>query len=161
MPQITPELIAAVQLYCVAKAWTETVRPIVEGYQRKVLYILKPIDMYDGTVITEPKNAYAMPDDDFLLYLRDCNELREKAGLKVPDPEYCPLLMAEHEQSLAEDAIINAAEYFTKVTRDQLLCHHPGIETMHNMTELIIGLVFSYAKDHKIEMNLLKKSQAA
>jgi len=156
IPTITPELIAAVKLYCVAKAMTSTIRPIIEGYQRKILYILQPIDQHDGKIITEPKNSYAMSDEDFALYTRDCKEEQQKAGLKTDNPERCPLLVAEYNQMNAEHLILERAEYITHVTRDQLLCHHPGVETMHKMTELIIGLVFSWAREHKIEMNMLK-----
>lgn len=161
MPKITDELIAAVQLYCVAQAYTQTVRPIVKEYQRKVLYILQPKHIETGEVITDPKHTYLMSDEDFALYMRDCNELRERAGFKVPSPEYCPLLMAESQETDAEHLVIKNAEYFTGVTAHQALCHHPGVETMHKLSDLIVKLVFGYAKDHNIEMNLIKKSKAA
>lgn len=160
MPHITPELIAAIQMYCIAKAWTETVRPIVEGYQRKQLYIMQPINRYDGSIITDPNHSYSMSDEDFAIYLSCCNEDREKAGLKVPTSEYCPLLMAESAQTDAEHLILKNAEYFTHLTANDCLCHHPGVETMHKLTDLVIGLVFSYTKKHGIEMNILKKSAA-
>lgn len=154
MPEIKPELIAAVKLYFLAQAWTKTVRPVVEGYQRKILAIMQPINTFDGTIITEPKHAYSMSDEDFKIYADNVNDERIKAKLEVPDPEYCPLLMAESAESDAENKVIQAAEYFTTCTPHQILC--TGMANYHKMSEAVAVLVVSYCKNNRINLNILQ-----
>jgi hypothetical protein len=104
----TTEMIAAAEAVFVAVAFEQTVRPIVEGYKRKILAERdwhmspdtqvgmrrtgdKPID----TRITDIKYAWLMSDADFAEYARLCNAARIAANLVVESDAHCPLGVAE------------------------------------------------------------------
>lgn len=104
----TAEMIAAAEAVFVALAFEQTIRPIVEGYKRKILSERewhmspetqagvrrtddKPID----TRITDIRYAWLMSDVDFAEYARLCNAARITANLVVESEAYCPLGVAE------------------------------------------------------------------
>jgi hypothetical protein len=104
----TAEMIAAAEAVFVAVAFEETIRPIVEGYKRKILAERewhmspdtrasmrrtgdKPID----TRITDIRYAWLMSDADFAEYARLCNAARIAANLVVESEAHCPLGVAE------------------------------------------------------------------
>jgi hypothetical protein len=131
----TPDMIRAAENCFAAMAFTELIRPIVEAYQRKVLAELRaPMakkwtddSRIKGHTILEPDHTYLMEDADFQTYLTRTREEQAKAGLHTDSPEFCPLLVAEHIQVLAEWALIEAMEPVTHITevygknRDKLL----------------------------------------
>jgi len=120
---ITPEMIKAAEMIFAAKAFVETIKPVVIGYQEKILKKHKfrqaaewseyndRIQLPD--VITRVQDAFLMSDEDFKIYPAECNEERKKAGLKVEKEEHCPLCVAEHILSQAESHLI---DLFTPLT---------------------------------------------
>lgn len=104
----TAEMIAAAEAVFVAVAFEQTIRPIVQGYKRKILDERewhmspdtlagtrrtgdKPID----TRITDIRYAWLMSDADFAEYARLCNAARITANLVVESDAHCPLGVAE------------------------------------------------------------------
>lgn len=131
----TKEMIQAAEAVLMAKAYVETIRPIVRAYQSKVLDIYRftnkkeleiinkcgrMADHIKEEVITDPKDSWKLSDQDFQIYLRDTKEERDKAGLKVDKDDQCPLLVAEYLLCQAEGNLIDQMEPITKIKRDQL-----------------------------------------
>jgi hypothetical protein len=156
IPNITPELIRATKAVFLAQAFTQTIRPIVEGYQQKVINELKPLNMDTLEVITSFKDSYTMTDCQFSEYFRLCNIEREKAGLKVENPEFCPLLVAEDMERKANRNLLEQAEYITHLSPDDVLCSVKGLENYNKLVDLTLRFMAGYCKDHRIELNALK-----
>ena len=108
-----PEMIQAAKTVFMAMAYVETIRPIVEEYERKILAELKPLvraewrERLGSEPITDPDNAYEMEDSDFDAFFSRCKEEREKAGLLIKDDDFCPLLVAERLLTEAENALVD------------------------------------------------------
>lgn len=93
-----------------AIAKTNRIRPIVEGYQIKVLKEMQVFDADDDTIlIVNPKYAWTMSDENFKIYVSKCNEEAKKVGLYV-DEERCSLLIAETEEREAKRELAKAFE---------------------------------------------------
>lgn len=111
---ISDELIEAARCYIIAQAYTKTIRPIVEGAQRKVLTEnnyrrdMPGAATDEGTpvYIREPKQTYLMTDDDFTDYRFKVRRITEAAGLITETPDHCPLLVAEHLERQARRLVI-------------------------------------------------------
>lgn len=113
-------------------AYTETIRPIVEGYQKEILNFFEwKIDKQwvekgmEDQIIRDPDKAYLLSDEDFKSYLAHCNIARKKANLHVDNPEFCPLLVAESLQNDAERLFIDSMEPITGLkAKDIILLKH-------------------------------------
>ena len=150
---ITADMVKAAETLFLAMAYTQTIRPIVEGYQKKVLAEIKPkvskkfLEM--GTsqrVITEAKDTYLMNDNDFQVYLKRCAEEAHKAGFKIPNDDYCPLLIAESLERDAEHALIEAMLPITHISKDTVLCSRDGLENYKKLIDLSLRLLAPFVK---------------
>ncbi len=149
---ITDDMKQAAKNVFMAMAFTQTIRPIVEGYQRQILKEMQPqVNEKDAKnyrlgfkIITDPKHTYLMNNTDFQAYLKRCNEERIKAKLKVESEEFCPLLVAEHLQSQAEHAFIEAMEPITHLTPDRVLCSKNGLENYRKLLDISLRLLAPY-----------------
>ena len=102
-------------------AYTDTIRPIVEGYQKEILdfyqWAIAPewADRRGNkeTIILDPDRTYLLTEDDFALYMKECAVAMDKAGLTVDNPEHCPLLIAQDLQRTAENVLIETMEPIT------------------------------------------------
>lgn len=108
-----------------AMAFVQVIRPIVEGYQKKILdtYKFKIARKWTDRgrpceIITDPKHSYLMSDDDFKFYIAECNEARKDANLHVKNEEFCPLLVAEGLLRLAETALCSVMEPITGISHE-------------------------------------------
>lgn len=125
-------MIEAAENLFVAMAFEQTVRPIVEGYQRKILteriwrcapeYLERanrraPDEALDSQ-ITDIKLAWTMEKADFALYVERCNEERIAAGLVVETEAHCPLLVAQDTTRKAKYALCDAMASVTKMPAD-------------------------------------------
>lgn len=141
IPQITNGLKSAVKAFIMAKAWTETVKPIVEGYQTRILAEKQyPISQETKErcnkrggigfdVILTSDHTHYMEDADFDQYLALVKVEHLKNFPKLADEiekGFCPLLMAQSDQREAAHLIIQNAEYITKVNLDQVTRLHPA-----------------------------------
>jgi hypothetical protein len=154
---ITQDMKQAAKNLFMAMAFTETIRPIVEGYQRKIINEMKPqVNERDSKIsrlgfktITEPKHSYLMNNTDFKIYLNRCNEERIKAGLKVKNDEYCPLLVAEDLQRQAERVFVETMEPITHLTADKVLCSKDGLANYKQLIDISLRLLAPYV-DNKL-----------
>ncbi|KFC72688.1 hypothetical protein [Massilia sp. LC238] len=124
----TPAMIAAAEALFIAIAYEQTVRPIVEGYQRKVLaerrWEVDPVmQVTDGVVeyVTDIKSAWLMSNSDHALYHQRCNEERIAAQISsaIDDSrsqdDCCPLLVAEEAVRQARFCLCDAMADITKI----------------------------------------------
>jgi hypothetical protein len=126
---ITDDMIKAAKMVFECMAIAETIRPIVEGYQKEILaYEKYPYsdkaaarrekDACDW--IDNPDHTYLMSDNDFAHYMKRTREEQDKAGLKTESPEHCPLLVADHNVVLAKNVLIDAMAELTGINLDSL-----------------------------------------
>jgi hypothetical protein len=126
--QPTANMIQAAEQVFLAMAVEQSIRPIVEGYQRKVLAerTWKPAPaLEDGpqrrrdepiaNEITDIKDAWMMADGDFAIYRKRCNEERIAAKLHAETDDHCPLLVAENISRLAKHALCDAMAAITSI----------------------------------------------
>lgn len=122
----TPEMVSIATSLFKAMAWRETVKPIVDGYQRRILaegqWKIRPefAERLGSGVITDPKKDYLMSEQDFQEYFGRQKTARDAAGLVVENDEHCPLLVAENMIIQLENALIDQMEPVTKLNREQL-----------------------------------------
>jgi hypothetical protein len=135
----TPEMVSAAKAVFMAKALTETIRPIVEGYHWKVLRELQPTDEHTGKVITDIEYDWTMGAVAFQEYWNRCKEEREKVGLRVDNPDYCPLGVARNLQRKAEQALVECMEPITKLKAENALC--AGLEIYKKLVDLTLRLL--------------------
>lgn len=121
--ELTPELKSLVKAVVAAKAWVETVHPIVVGYQKAILQEIGAVDE-EGRPITDPNLSYLMDDGKAKVYFARCEEEAAKNNLKHK-PECCPLLEAESIERKAKrelcEYVLPRLPGFEKMTFDTLV----------------------------------------
>ena len=152
----TKEMKQATKVVFVSMAWTETVKPIVKNIQQKVLaenkypYSDENIKLYTRhdkdykfpEYITEEKDTYLMSDDDFKDYHKKCRELEDKAGMKVDNPEHCPLLVAENLERQAKREFLRIMQPITKINPDDVW----NLDHYKKLTDLSLSLMANFIK---------------
>jgi hypothetical protein len=126
--QPTAEMIKAAENVFLAITVEQSIRPIVEGYQRKVLAerswrttpellagLQRRSNQPVADEITDIKAAWMMANDDFAIYRKRCNEERIAAKLHAETDDHCPLLVAENITRLAKHALCDAMAGITKI----------------------------------------------
>jgi hypothetical protein len=149
----SPEMIRAAENCFAAMAFTETIRPIVEGYQREILeyekYPYNPKMMLrrekaPADYISNLKHTYMLTDEDAKHYYKRCNEERIKAKLHVDSEEYCPLLVAEHLQRDAEHALIDVMFPITHISREMIWNGSNALEHLKKLLDLTLRLMAGF-----------------
>jgi len=152
---VTPELIDAGAAYLVALAVTQTVADIVKPIQSEVLTdfnFFNDLSVKHGLErerITDPNDLYLSEDEEQVAAYYAAVDQRLRADGVKPDEmpaEHCPLLVAEHEQTLAENALIVAAARMMDVDEPEnfnhrLLCQSNGLEMRQEFIDIIAKLV--------------------
>lgn len=152
----TPGMIAAAENLFLALAIEQTIRPVVEGYQRQILsdgqwHINAKYVGQRGTVdriILDPKESWLMADGDFVTYEQRCRLARDAARLSVELDEHCPLLIVEDTVRLAKRAMIDAMEETTGITADKLLC--AGMAKYNQYVDLTMKLLATFVDKQQI-----------
>lgn len=151
-------MIEAAEALFVAMAFEQTLRPIVEGYQRTILsdgvwrvapHILQRCSHRAGEplapYVTDIKSAWTMHEDDFTVYLKRCNEERIAAGLVVEDEDHCPLLVAENATRMAKRALCDAMASVTNISADKVLVL--GMTKYERFVDLSLKLLAPYVRN--------------
>ena len=147
----TPEMTAAAEALFMAKAYVQTIKPIVEEYQKRIIAEINPkvADRFSWigfTTITEAKDSYLMNEADFNIYLQRCHDEAIKAGFQVPEFGYCPLLIAEDLERQAEHALVNAMFEISHLSVNDILCS--GLEKYHKFIDLSLRLLAPFVKNN-------------
>ena len=144
-------MIRAAENCFAAMAFTETIRPIVTAYQKKILAEMKPPvcaewreRFRDYGPVTDPERTYLMEGTDFQTYLARCREEQARAGLHTDSPEYCPLLVAENLQMQAEHCLIDAMEPVTHITRDMIWGSKNSLENLKKLKDLTLRFMAGF-----------------
>lgn len=153
MTKVTEELKTAVEAYFLAKAYASTIRPVVNGYKTEILQRERfTIDRewygpnLRDTVITDPKDAWKMNGSDFDdRYIPMCHDqhIAHGFGDVVYELGVCPLLVAEHDQVKAENAILKEASII--LSRDLLAIY--DLEKRQEAIDLTVKWVLSECPD--------------
>lgn len=148
----TYDMIQAVKAVFVCMAAVETIKPIVRGYQEKILAYMQagPAEkwcqrengMKPDDIILAPEQAYLLDDDDWTWYLAECNKERKKAKLHVENEEFCPLLVAENNLRKARKLLIDAMEPLTGIKFDDLFTDFPN--NYNKYIDLSLRLLVSF-----------------
>lgn len=108
-------MIRAAENLVLAMAHEDVVRPIVVAYETEILtrhqFRIARKFVEQGcadVVILDRKRSYMLEESDFAIYLKQCFEARDAAGLKVRASDNCPLLEAEHTRIQAENLLLEA-----------------------------------------------------
>lgn len=154
----TKDMVAAAALVMHTMAAVDVIKPIVDGYRRRILeegqWQVKPefrdkMSRRGGglgeEVILDPKNAYLMSDENFAIYDAKCKAARDEAGLHVEDPEFCPLCVAEHDLVKARVLLVNAMQPITGLEYNKLLC--AGLDKLDEYVNLTLKLMGPFVKE--------------
>lgn len=143
-------LLIAADAVILAAAHYAKIAPVVETYQRKILkkhqWRIDPAYADEGAerrVITDPRQAYLLSNHEHTLFLIECADEREKAGLSVPGPHFCPRLAAENKLRLAKQYFCEELKPVTGVSYRQLI--HTGMDFNHYI-DLSIKLLAPHLK---------------
>lgn len=149
----TQEMKQAAETVFLAMAWTQTVEPVVKGYQQKILndyvfnYALEWVERGEKEGrITNIRDTYLMTNEDFKRYMHLQNIERKKAGLHVENEEFCPLLVAESLERDAKREMVKTMECVTGITCDQLTMN---LERYRKYVELTLQLLAPFVESKK------------
>lgn len=147
----TPEMIETASDVMLARAEVEAIRPIVRGYQQKILQEgqwpekERARERKDGVrVILDPQWAWLMSEENFAIYDAKCKEARVASGLSVNKPDNCPLLEAESRLRNAERRLMDTMASVTKVDADRVFMAPNGLERAKEYVELSLKLLGPY-----------------
>jgi hypothetical protein len=141
----TEEMITAADNVCKAKAKVFMIEPIVRNYQRLILK--RHQFKVDGKVMLDPGLTYTLDETDAKVYYEESNKAREKAGLEVDDPEFCPLLVAENNLSEAKQDLIRSMKPITGgLDVSDFLCQEDGWEKYNKAVDLSLRLLVPFIK---------------
>ncbi len=147
---------SAAQAVFMAMAAVATIKPVVVGYQKKILAAHQFTNEHERAmyekhgheftprVLLDPKEAYHMNDADFAIYLAECDAEMAKAGLKVERPGECPLLVLESLERKAKHHLIESLQPITNITLDQAT---NNMEAYDKMVELALKLMAPFVKN--------------
>lgn len=147
IPKISKELSQAVADYLVAKAWVETIKPVIDKINQDWLDLHKPKAAEEwgmNTVITRPFDTYLMEEEQFLVYVADTAKAKREAGFKIEEDDICPLGVAEHNVIKAEWRILKSSECLTNI-KD---IHFSDMDKRSEFISLTVKAVNSAPKEY-------------
>lgn len=151
----------------ISMAYTETIRPIIEGIQNEQLakgnYKYDPHHTFGtrstkrdiiewdekyGMYIKTLKHTYLMSESDFGHYYTECQHKYRNAGFDFPDGQ-CPLLIAESNEREAKRIFAELCIDALKMpfTISDLICGK--LEKYHNFIELNLKMMANHIKPAK------------
>jgi len=148
----TSSIIKSCQKLLIAKSWTASVRPIVVAYKKKILLEMKPVSVRFcksdtfGDIITDPDLSYHLSTTNASFYYKRCAEEAELAGLFIENPDLCPLLVALHEERLAEIDFLRLMQPITKINPSSCI----SLDNYHKLVDLAISFVVTYCGEENI-----------
>ena len=134
------EHVAAAEAVFMCMAAVQTIKPIVRGYQAKVLREL-------GWSGVDPDRSYNLPESVFSVYLKRCNEERIAAKLHVDSEEYCPLLVAENLLRKSQRLLVDLMEPVSGISFDQIFRCSDALANYDQLVDLNLRLLAPYCKN--------------
>lgn len=151
------DMIHAAESVFMCMAIVETIKPVVTGYQRAILKKhqfpiakkweerARPVE-----VILDPDHAYLLEDFDFQTYLEECRVEQAKAKLYTEQPEFCPLLVAEHMLTKAQWTFADAMEPITGIKTGVITGR---LDEYRKYIDLSLRLLAPFVKNKMNEVN--------
>lgn len=109
----TDRQIRAAEAVLAAMVHEQSIRPVVETYQRMILeqHRFKPSPTWDNCpgspeVVLHPSEDHYLGPEDMAVYMAECHAARDALGLAVSSPDHCPLLEARSARIDAENALL-------------------------------------------------------
>lgn len=113
--QPTEDQIRLAEAVLTAMAHEDLIRPIVENYEHEILKKHQfRIDRKwvehgcEDKIILDRKDVFALSSEDAKVYFAECFAARDASKLKVDNPEFCPLCVAESLRIQAEAALLKS-----------------------------------------------------
>ncbi len=133
-----------VRSWLLAKAKAETLREQVDKIWSACLAEMPLYDQYTGERIFDHSQAYAAPRGEWQKVFEVADRfVRDRVpGAATLPPDHCPALTAEHQATLLEAAIVDAAGPVLGITRDKLL--NAGLDMYEKFVDHIVKLVVNY-----------------
>ena len=150
---------AAVNALLLAQVYAEVTREKVDKIERQVLadeeFFAQP-RLPKGQRgprfrVTEPKDAWLMEEDHFLIYHKRLQAIHLDNGFADAAKGYCPALVAEGLVSDCERLLIECAEpLFPGMTNHRLLC--AGLDKRKEYLDLLVKLVVNAPNYRKVDL---------
>lgn len=178
---VTSGMIQAAETLMMAQALVMMLRPIVEAYEREILIryqfnnfgeksslmmvnekrLLKGMGPFEYVeeVILDPKQTYRLNEIDAAIFESERQVACAASGLKVEDPEYCPLLVAENLENQAQRVFVDSMKPITTFDYDQILQSSDCLNKIKQAVNLELGLLFSLGVVKKNASDLLLRVQ--
>lgn len=143
-----------------AKAYTESIRPVVKAYQAQILekhkFPYKEGEERGRDYVKDADHAYLMSDEDADTLFAEMEEAKKAYPFgRGLEQGACPLLVAENLQRQSRMCMIDEAAYITGINYDDItmLEHYAQVE------ELVEKIVINHPK-YKHEFNSKQLLQA-
>ena len=142
----TSEMIHAAKVVIMAKAWVETIRPIVEAYQTAIMIKIGAVNEETGEAITDMDKSYLMSDEQCNTLWSKLEEAQEASGLKVMKKGNCPLLEAKQLTRDAERTLCNTMAPLTGTTYETIITSRDSTKNLNEYIDLTLQLLTRYIK---------------
>lgn len=149
------QMIKAAEMLFAAMAYEQTIKPIVIGYQTKILEkhqflnhreLKLGLPQIEKLIVLNPDKVYLLSDNDFKIYWADCLIEQQKAKLITDSPEQCPLLVAQNLVTKAEHHFIEVMANFTKISLDMATYN---LDNYKKIVDLNSKLIAPYVSKEK------------
>jgi len=148
IPKIIATLNPLVNAVLMLKAKAAVLRERADAIQAEILQRDKYVTE-DGERVTTPNLSYRIQKSQWAHFYAEIDRAYKEAGYNL-EPGQCFALIAEHELSGAENALIIFAGQFFHVDKHTLICN--GMEAYRKYLDLLIKLVISHPNYRKPEM---------
>jgi len=146
----TPEMILAAELVFVCMAAVELIKPIVRGYQAKILAEKQwPINdkyaaRFGKEIILDPERSYLLGEQNMADYFALCNKARIQAKLHVESEDKCPLCVAEYQLVQAKWALCTTMAPITNISAERITAQ--SMENYNRYIELTLKLLGQFVR---------------
>lgn len=127
------QILSAARDVLIRQAALEIVAQIVGTYEREILAEERwsasahwGDHFPEGKTILDPKDTYLLSEADSAVFTSRCHQSRDRAKLKVSQPDDCPRCEAEWQLIQAEWRLVDLMESITGVSRESMLCQGLG-----------------------------------
>lgn len=148
LKQITSDskVIEAAENVFITKAYRQTVEAIVNPKKREVL---QKYTNERGEKIINPEYDWTLNDNDFQEYQNEMHTFYLQQGLNVSF-DYCPLLIAEDNETKAEHALIKALEPYTGIAKNDIFTTPKALKIYYKYIDLNLKLLAPFINKEKL-----------
>lgn len=148
----TQEMIDAAGKVFFCIAHLKTVEPIIKALEEKLLNEMQLKEVRNPKkVITDSKNLYLISDEDAELYCETYSSVLSKNGYEeFAKDGRCPLLVAKHALTLAENHLINVMEPISKISYDMLYDSSDFLADRKSLIDLNLKLLAPFVDSKSI-----------